>query len=74
MAVASHRTRSGNPLLFEELPAAQDEVVAIAGLFQVAFEVDPVLLTREKTTKAALFAAAPGKTPGAPDPLTPRAD
>jgi CHAT domain-containing protein len=36
------------------------EAEATAILFEDAFELGPVLLTRKETTKAALFAAAPG--------------
>ncbi|MFT5049214.1 MAG: hypothetical protein ACI8QZ_000604 [Chlamydiales bacterium] len=54
-------TRSAMPERFQKLLQARYEAEATADLFEEAFEVEPALLTRKKTTKAALFESAPGK-------------
>jgi len=54
-------TRSALPERFQKLLQARYEAEATADLFEEAFEVESTLLTRKKTTKAALFEAAPGK-------------
>jgi len=46
---------------FQHLLQARFETEATADLFEKAFEAKPVLLTRERATKAGLFEAAPGK-------------
>jgi len=54
-------TRSALPERFQKLLQARYEAEATADLFEEAFAVEPALLTRRKTTKAALFESAPGK-------------
>jgi tetratricopeptide (TPR) repeat protein len=56
----TNRTRSALPDRFEKLLQSRYEAEATADLFEETFELDPVLLTRKETTKAALFEAAPG--------------
>jgi len=46
---------------FQNLVQARHEAEGIAALFEKAFATPPALLTRKKTTKAALFESAPGK-------------
>ena len=46
---------------FQSLPQARYETEATADLFEEAFEVEPTLLTKKKTTKAALYESAAGK-------------
>jgi len=54
-------TRSTTGGGFQNLVQARHEAEGIATLFEEAFEKTPALLTYGKTTKAALFEAAPGK-------------
>jgi len=54
-------SRSAMPQRFQNLLQARFEAEATAALFEEAFETEPALLTKEKTTKAALFEAAAGK-------------
>jgi len=54
-------SRSARPERFQKLLQARYEAEATADLFEEAFEVEPSLLTRKKTTKATLFESAPGK-------------
>jgi len=54
-------SRSGMPERFQKLLQARYEAEATADLFEEAFEIEPTLLTRKKTTKAALFDSAAGK-------------
>jgi hypothetical protein len=60
-ASESRGTRSGMSASFRKLPQSRREAEATADVFEEAFEVEPVLLTREDTTKATLFEAASGK-------------
>jgi CHAT domain-containing protein len=53
-------TRSGLPDHFQKLLQTRYEAEATGGLFEEAFELEPLLLTREEATKAALFEVAPG--------------
>jgi len=46
---------------FRNLVQAHHEAQDIATIFEDAFDSTPALLTRKKTTKAALFESAPGK-------------
>jgi len=55
----STTTRSALPAHFQKLLQSQFEVEATAALFEEAFGSEPTLLTRAKTTKQALFDAAP---------------
>jgi len=57
----SRGTRSSMPARFRKLPQSRREAEAVADVLEEAFEIEPVLLTREETTKAALFEAATGK-------------
>ena len=59
-AAESRGTRGAMPVSFRKLPQSRREAEATADVFEEAFEVEPVLLTREETTKAALFEAAGG--------------
>jgi len=54
-------SRSAMPDRFQKLLQARYEAEATADLFEEAFETEPTLLTRKKTTKAALFESAAGK-------------
>ena len=54
-------SRSAMPERFQKLLQARYEAEATADLFEEAFETEPTLLTRKKTTKAALFESAAGK-------------
>ena len=55
-------TLSSVPSKFKRLNQSRREAQETADLFEETFEgIEPVLLMREETTKAALFAAAPGK-------------
>jgi len=54
-------SRSAMPDRFQKLLQARYEAEATADLFEEAFEIEPTLLTKKKTTKAALFESAPGK-------------
>jgi len=54
-------SRSAMPERFQKLLQARYEAEATADLFEEAFEIEPSLLTRKKTTKAALFESAAGK-------------
>jgi len=54
-------SRSAMPDRFRKLLQARYEAEATADLFEEAFETEPALLTRKKTTKAALFESAAGK-------------
>ncbi|MFT7480333.1 MAG: hypothetical protein ACI80N_003641 [Gammaproteobacteria bacterium] len=54
-------SRSALPARFQKLLQARYEAEATADLFEEAFDVEPALLTKKKTTKAALFEAAAGK-------------
>jgi len=54
-------SRSAMPDRFQKLLQARYEAEATADLFEEAFEIEPALLTKKKTTKAALFESAPGK-------------
>ena len=54
-------SRSAMPDRFQKLLQARYEAEATADLFEEAFETEPTLLTKKKTTKAALFEAAAGK-------------
>jgi len=54
-------SRSAMPERFQKLLQARYEAEATADLFEEAFELEPSLLTRKKTTKAALFESAGGK-------------
>ena len=54
-------SRSAMPDRFQKLLQARYEAEATADLFDEAFEVEPTLLTKKKTTKAALFESAAGK-------------
>ena len=53
--------RASMPATFRKLPQTRREVEATAEIFEEAFGLEPVLLTREATTKAALFEAAAKK-------------
>ena len=57
----SGSSRSAIPERFQKLLQARYEAEATADLFEEAFEIEPTLLTRKKTTKAALFESAAGK-------------
>ena len=57
----SRGSRSPMPSRFGKLLQSRFEVEAASDLFEEAFAVEPTLLTRKETTKAALFAAAGGK-------------
>jgi len=57
----AHRSRSALPDRFRKLLQARYEAEATADLFEEAFEIEPVLLTRKKTTKAALYDSVAGK-------------
>ena len=54
-------SRSALPGRFQSLLQARYEAEATANLFEEAFEIEPALLTKTKTTKAALFESAAGK-------------
>jgi hypothetical protein len=54
-------SRSAMPDRFQKLLQARYEAEATADLFEEAFELEPTLLTKRKTTKAALFESASGK-------------
>jgi len=54
-------SRSAMPDRFQKLLQARYEAEATADLFEEAFETEPALLTKKKTTKAALFESAAGK-------------
>jgi len=54
-------SRSAMPDRFQKLLQARYEAEATADLFEEAFETEPTLLTRKRTTKAALFESAAGK-------------
>ena len=54
-------TRSGTAFLFPALAGTEPEAASTAELFDRAFAIEPTLLTKKETTKAALFEAAPGK-------------
>jgi len=54
-------SRSAMPDRFQKLLQARYEAEATADLFEEAFETEPTLLTKKKTTKAALFESAAGK-------------
>jgi len=54
-------SRSTMPERFQKLLQARYEAEATADLFEEAFETEPMLLTKKKTTKAALFESAAGK-------------
>jgi len=49
------------PGQFSDLPQANRETESTADQFKGAFEVEASLLTRQKSSKAALFESAPGK-------------
>ena len=60
----ANEARSSNnatPTRFGKLLQSRYEAEATADLFEETFEVNPKLLTRRDTTKAALFEAVPGK-------------
>jgi CHAT domain-containing protein len=54
-------SRSASLERFDKLLQTRLEAEATAVLFEDAFELDPILLTKKETTKAALFEVAPGK-------------
>ena len=58
---AADGTRGSSAVLFSALTGTGPEAISTATLFEQAFEAEATLLTKKKTTKAALFAAAPGK-------------
>lgn len=58
---AAATTRAALPDRFRRLLQTRYEAETVAGLFEETFETEPVLVTRGEATKAALFAAAPGK-------------
>jgi len=61
MSSAGSTSRGALPWHFPDLPNAGFEVEATAELFKEAFGTEPTLLTKSKTTKAALFQTATGK-------------
>ncbi len=60
-ADATRESRGAIPERFQNLVQTRYEVETTARLFEDAFEVEPTLLTRKETTKAALFEAAGAK-------------
>ncbi len=59
----ANETRGAHSLAshgFRELPQSRREAESMSDIFEEAFDLEPVLLTREQTTKAALFEAAAG--------------